>query len=232
MPSARIILTFEKRELELRLSGLARPQATRIARAALLKAGKWLAQVSAAAAPRESGLLAAAMGDKTITYPSGVVATVVGPRTRTIGTWRGRKRWPAKYAHLVEHGTKPHSLASAVNMQSIRRGMGPWWSREEAERLLATVGPVVKRTYDERWLRAQLTERRTGIQKNINAFVELGRQRARDYLYRRDRKRGARVHPGTRGRKFMTRAWEGMRPQLLGFLAAEVEAGIARTLAA
>lgn len=54
---------------------------------------------------KESGTLKKSLGRKIKTYKdTQTVAAIIGPRTSVTGTWKGRKRWPAKYAHLVERG--------------------------------------------------------------------------------------------------------------------------------
>ena len=55
-------------------------------------------------APRESGLLKRSIGKRVKTYSSGTVAAVIGARREVSGEYKGKKRVPANYAHLVEQG--------------------------------------------------------------------------------------------------------------------------------
>ena len=79
--------------------------------------------------PKEMGLLKRSIGKKIKTYKSGAVWGGVGPRKETVGFGPdGRKRWPVKYAHLVEYGTKPHlevGLPLKLPMPPNARGVTP-----------------------------------------------------------------------------------------------------------
>src|SRR4051794_21478943 len=56
-------------------------------------------------AAKQSGLLKKSMGKKVRTYPERMtVVGIIGPRLDVVGDYKGKKRWPAKYAHLVEGG--------------------------------------------------------------------------------------------------------------------------------
>src|SRR4051812_39168403 len=56
-------------------------------------------------APKQSGLLRKALGKKVKSYAASETAVgIVGPRNNVVGEFKGKKRWPAKYAHLVEGG--------------------------------------------------------------------------------------------------------------------------------
>ena len=75
-------------------------------------------------APKETGLLKKSIGTKQKKYPkNGVVVAIVGPRTGfaqdvVVDTPYGKmksRRDPAKYAHLVEYGTRAHSTAALSN---------------------------------------------------------------------------------------------------------------------
>lgn len=57
-----------------------------------------------------SGLLRRSIVLKTKTYPSGVVVSVVGADRNVQGQYKGRRRVPANYLHLVEAG---HRIVTA-----------------------------------------------------------------------------------------------------------------------
>lgn len=59
---------------------------------------------------KKSGLLRKSITKKVRTYSSGITWGAAGPDKQTIGTYQNKKRWPLKYAHLVNYGTQAHSL--------------------------------------------------------------------------------------------------------------------------
>jgi len=73
-----------------------------------------------------SGLLRRSLVLKTKTYQSGVVVSVVGADRNVQGTWRGRRRVPANYLHLVESGHRiavsARTGASMADNVLLRRG--------------------------------------------------------------------------------------------------------------
>ncbi len=94
---------------------------TKLLRKAATAGGKIVLRAVKARVARKSGLLARAMGHKTKAYTNtGTVIDIVGPRKGFAETTNGKKRDPAKYAHLVEDGTRPHSVASGSML--ARRG--------------------------------------------------------------------------------------------------------------
>lgn len=89
-------------------------KAARRAMAPVIKTARQLA-------PKETGQLRKSIGVKQKKYPrNGRIVTIVGPRTgfeitTTVDTIFGKlktTRNPVKYAHLVEYGTRAHTLAS------------------------------------------------------------------------------------------------------------------------
>lgn len=71
-------------------------------RAAMNAGATPVVKAAKARAPKQSGLLKKSMGKKVKTYPSGVVTAVIGPKRQTVGEYKGKKRVPGNYAHLVE----------------------------------------------------------------------------------------------------------------------------------
>ncbi len=65
------------------------------------------------------GLLARSIGHKTKAYQD-TVSDIVGARVGIEGTYKGVKEVPVNIAHLVELGTRPHSLARDAKL--ARRG--------------------------------------------------------------------------------------------------------------
>jgi hypothetical protein len=78
-------------------------------RAAVTAGSTPVNRAAKAAAPRQSGLLKKAMGRKVKGYRGSAVA-VIGARAAVQGAYKGRKRVPANYIHLVEGGARPHGI--------------------------------------------------------------------------------------------------------------------------
>jgi HK97 gp10 family phage protein len=77
----------------------------RVLRGAVNAASTPVSRAAKSKAPKESGLLKKSIGKKVKTYPDrGVVVGIIGPKTSVVGEYKGKKRWPAKYAHLREKG--------------------------------------------------------------------------------------------------------------------------------
>lgn len=105
----------------------------RILRPALQAATKPLLDRARANVPVDQGWLRRSLGRRTQTYrQSGVVMVLVGPRTgwqrnkktgqRKLTAYgaklRGKtKQRPTQYAHLVEFGTRPHSVARGARLK-------------------------------------------------------------------------------------------------------------------
>jgi HK97 gp10 family phage protein len=73
-----------------------------------------------------SGLLRRSLVLKTKTYPSGTVVSVIGADRNVQGTYKGRRRVPANYLHLVETGHRiavsERTQASMADTVLLRRG--------------------------------------------------------------------------------------------------------------
>lgn len=194
----------------------------KVIRAAITKACKEVVRAAKAMVPVEYGHLKKSIGYVVRKYKRstqfgsnsggfrarGTILGVIGARKEVKGTLGTRQRgknkgkavirWPAKYAHLVEHGTSPHSLTTGVDMRLIRRGKTVW---NEAAR-------------------------RQGL-KDVSE-QRRGRVLARDYLLRRDRDAGKRVHPGARPKPFLGPAFRASKQNVLSVFRQEIAAGIAR----
>lgn len=127
-------------EVVATLKGLPAKLQRKIMRKALSKATKGTVAAARRLVPRETGLLKKSIGRKVVTYKeSGVLVVVIGPRKgfRQDVTRRGRGKPsiadPVNYAHLVEFGTKPHSLLKGASSRGrlkkatadlVARGIG------------------------------------------------------------------------------------------------------------
>lgn len=107
----------------------------RIVRKALEKATKPILSAAKAKAPKgATGLLRKSLGRKAKTYRrSGTSMIILGPRTGFAKQGKKGKKItalgkkfraagvnPSKYAHLVEKGTKPHSLGKGSQLRTRR----------------------------------------------------------------------------------------------------------------
>lgn len=119
----RFVLTGDK-ELIAKLNGLGPKVYRKVVKQASRKAFAPVVKTAKEKAPKETGLLKKSIGVKQKAYPrAGRMVTIVGPRTGfaqevVVSTPFGPKkvkRDPAKYAHLVEYGTRPHSTAALAN---------------------------------------------------------------------------------------------------------------------
>jgi HK97 gp10 family phage protein len=138
------------KDLQDLLSGLGDRVLRKVARQAV-SAGATPIQGSAKAnAPEESGLLKKSIKKRVRTYKdSQTVVAIVGPDSSVKGEYKGKKRWPAKYAHLVEDGhidskgnhvpghpfIRPAADANASrSVQIIEQKMASGIEREAAKR--------------------------------------------------------------------------------------------------
>jgi hypothetical protein len=94
---------------------------TKTLKRATAAAGRGVAKATKRNMPTETGLLRVAIGQRTVGRKSkATAASIVGARTRFRSVKRDRlrgskaKRRPSKYLHLVEFGTKPHSIQNAA----------------------------------------------------------------------------------------------------------------------
>jgi HK97 gp10 family phage protein len=96
---------FGDKALARTFKGLGQRVQRRVLRQAVNAAGTPVAKAAKSKAAKESGLLKKSLGKKLKTYPERMtVVGIIGPRTNVTGEHNGKKRWPAKYAHLVEKG--------------------------------------------------------------------------------------------------------------------------------
>jgi HK97 gp10 family phage protein len=79
-------------------------------------------------APRETGSLKKAIGQKVKTYRRNkTVTSIVGVRSKRYDTKKGRRN-PANYHHLVEGTVKPHKIGSGIHPgTSAQPFMRPGW---------------------------------------------------------------------------------------------------------
>lgn len=107
-----------------------------IAQKAVRAGAKLVQQAAKARAPKRkrSGALKRSIGIKAAKGRKGktLAYAVVGARRKVITRYKGRKTVPANYAHLVEKGTKPHSLlkrakgalAKLKRLAQVKAGVG------------------------------------------------------------------------------------------------------------
>lgn len=105
--------------LQNKLRALAPASQRRVLRPALQKEGTRILQRARQNVPVQTKMLRRSLGQKTRTYPNGGVIVVVGPRRGFRQVIAGKPRNPTKYAHLVEFGTRPHSIATRVGGRKV-----------------------------------------------------------------------------------------------------------------
>lgn len=95
-------------EMTRNLEKLGTRVALRGPNAAVRAAGSVIIKEMRRRAPKDTGSLKKALGQRVKTYRrSKAVASIIGARSKRYETSKGRKN-PAYTAHLVEFGTKPH----------------------------------------------------------------------------------------------------------------------------
>lgn len=172
----------------------------RITRMAMSAAVRVVAKEAKRLAPRDSGLLKESIGSKSKTYESGVTVGIVGPR-RGFRRVVDRKAWqsgeralasgkrqvvyktlkriadPVKYAHLVEHGTKPHTLGGG--------------SSTKAKGTLAAgqYGATHPGTTGQRFMAKSWTNKRGEAMAKFNETLSAGVRREIDRLSSKARKK-------------------------------------------
>lgn len=106
-------------ELQNKLRALAPASQRRVLRPALQKEGTRVLQRARQNVPIQTKLLRRSLGQKTQTYTNGGVIVVVGPRRGFRQVIAGKPRNPSKYAHLVEFGARPHSIATRLGGRKV-----------------------------------------------------------------------------------------------------------------
>jgi HK97 gp10 family phage protein len=114
------------RELQRALAKFSPGRQRAIARRALASASTLTLRAAKQRAPVETGLLRKSLGKKTKTYPNkGTVVVAIGPRTgfRRLVRVKGKlvRRNPTKYAHLVEFGSRPHTVGKGSSLRKRRQ---------------------------------------------------------------------------------------------------------------
>lgn len=115
-------------EMTRKLEAVGTRVALRGPNAAVRAGGSFLIKEMRRRAPKETGSLKKALGQRIKTYRrSKTVAAIVGPRSKRYDTSKGRRN-PANYAHLVELGTRPHSIGRGTHPgRPARPFMRPAW---------------------------------------------------------------------------------------------------------
>lgn len=130
----------------------------------------------------DTGLTKKSLGAVSRRHRSRWPYEVIGPRTGFEDVINGRKRNPAKTAHLLEGGTAPHSLKTAVDMRIIRRGRNVFSYFAAKQEKLSKVG--------------------------LRKHRDTARRLAMAHFYRRDKAAGKAVHPGAAKKPFLAPALE------------------------
>lgn len=188
----------------------------RILRPAMTKATKPILMAVKRLAPRDTGMLRKSITRKVVTYKSGTLVAVIGPDTkhRVEATRRGRSKPmvvnPAKYAHLVEFGTRPHSLTKGDKLK--RSGPG---AQKALDRSIANV---------RRWAQQMATatpEQQVKLQAKIDRSRRLAAMNQKE-----QQSTGGAQHPGAKAQPFIRPAYDTTRLQVQQIFAQEIAANI------
>ncbi len=177
---------------------------------------------------KESGLLAKSMGKKTVTYKHAKtwkIVVVIGPRRgfkqkvrrAVFGGSRLVQADPANYAHLVEFGTKPHSITKGSQAPRSQETIDARIARTSRAR-----AGIMKRI-NERLVEIQNTQHEgkraamlAKLEKDKGRLVKVQqrlveRQRAiartTDFQPQGNGGKFRGIHPGTRPRPFLEQAF-------------------------
>jgi HK97 gp10 family phage protein len=111
-----------------RLSGLKRGMRNRILRKAVRAGSRIVSQGVKGRVARKSGATKASISVRIATSrKTGAVYAVIGPRRRFVFKRKGRKiseGAPTKIAHLIEKGTRPHSIRKGARLGRKGRSAG------------------------------------------------------------------------------------------------------------
>lgn len=91
----------------------------KILRPALNAEGTKVLKEARSKVPVDTKLYRRSLGKRTKTYKNGGVVVIIGPRRGFKETIKGRPKNPTNYAHLVEWGAKPHSIASRFSGRKV-----------------------------------------------------------------------------------------------------------------
>lgn len=191
----------------------------KVLRPALSRATKPLVQAAKKFAARRSGLLAKSIKRKVRTYKNGgTLATIIGPDSNLRKEVTRQAPWgpvqvtavPAFYAHLVEFGTRPHSLAKGD--QLARTGPGAEQSaRKRASRIAA-------------WSKLAREAKDAASASKYLARINTSLRRAQ--IARTEKQSNAQRHPGSAPKPFMRPALDTTRDTMRRILAEEVLKGL------
>jgi HK97 gp10 family phage protein len=107
------------RELQTLFAELPKRVVNRCLRRAVQVGSAPILKTAKAKAPRESGLMKRSL-TRRMKSRKGAHTATIGARKGFSGTYRGRKRVPSRYLHLVSKGTKAHSVAGGKSKGLLR----------------------------------------------------------------------------------------------------------------
>lgn len=124
--AAVMSMQFDLAPFERDLKRLEDPDlALKIAHDAVKKGLKPMVGMAKRLVRRQSGLLAQSITAVVRKYKSsGVVVGLVGPDVTTEGEYKGRRRVPRFYAHLVEFGAREHAIGQGSKLERRTRRRG------------------------------------------------------------------------------------------------------------
>lgn len=174
---------------------------------------------------KDTGLLAKGITRKVVTYKNGALVVVIGPSTKHRQEVVRKRSFskkpqmvdPSKYAHLVEYGTRPHSLTKGDKL--ARTGA--------MEKLRQAKAIANIRRWGEKLADPKTTPKQAAYLQSRIAKTKKYRAESRE----EKQSRGGRVHPGGRAKPFLRPAYDSTRATVQGIFAAEVRKGIEKLAA-
>ena len=168
---------------------------------------------------KDTELLAKSITRKVVTYKSGALVVVIGPDTAHRQEVVRKRSWskkpqmanPAMYAHLVEYGTRPHSLVKDDKLK--RTGAMAKQAQQRASMNVHRWGLMLAS--------ASTPEQASKLQKRIAST------KRNSALNRQEKQtKGGRMHPGAKAKPFLRPAFDSTRAQVQTIFAEEVRKGI------
>lgn len=140
----------------------------RVTRKALTKASQIVSKAAKANVPTQSKLYKKSLGYKVWTgRKSGVVMSFIGPRLGFKGTYKGKKRDPRYYAHIVEGGRKALKPKSKSVMVGTPAGA-------KSKDNLQWYGRHVKAARPQRPLARAFRQTKSQVESTMNSILRAG----------------------------------------------------------
>ena len=116
MGDVKIEFTFDLKPFEIGLKNIGAKASGKALGEAMWKAITPVTNTARHLVRKESGLLQKAI-EQVVRIYAGAVVGIVGIEHSVQGMWKGRRRIPWFYGHLVEGGARPHALGRSSRLE-------------------------------------------------------------------------------------------------------------------